>query len=122
MSLTQSTILAIVVGAFLFALGVMAWISENNFIAASNREPQQPDTELKIFGSIPYWDQDKAVQVFKAHPGKFDIISLFWYRLDEQGNIVKYTDAREDLSIIDFARRNNVKVLALIANLPEEGE
>ncbi len=39
-------------------------------------------TNLKIFGSIPYWDQPRAVAMFKKHVELFDLISVFWYRLD----------------------------------------
>ncbi len=79
-------------------------------------------TELKIFGSIPYWDQPRAVAMFKKHVELFDFISVFWYRLDAQGNIVKYDYAKEDASLITFAHENDVKVLALIANLPEDDD
>jgi spore germination protein len=78
--------------------------------------------DLQVFGSIPYWDQAEAVADFKAHADAFDIISVFWYRLDEQGSIGKYRYATEDASLIEFAHAHEVKVLALIANLPEDGE
>lgn len=79
-------------------------------------------SELQIFGSIPYWDQPRAIKVFKENVEVFDIISVFWYHLDDGGNIVTYDYAKEDASLITFAHEHDVKVLALIANLPEEGD
>ncbi|HYF12859.1 MAG TPA: glycosyl hydrolase family 18 protein [Candidatus Paceibacterota bacterium] len=82
-----------------------------------------PDNQgLLAFGSIPYWDQDRAVRVFKENVEKFDIISLFWYRLEEDGTINPYSGAEIDSSLIEYAHANNVKVLALISNLPEDGD
>lgn len=76
---------------------------------------------LVFRGSIPYWDQDRAVASFKANVSKFNYISLFWYYLDENGNIKRYSNAKEDQELIRFAHENNVKVSALITNLPEDG-
>lgn len=91
--------------------------------SANLTEPIQVNKEpLVIFGSIPYWDQDRAVADFKQHTSSFDIISLFWYRLDSEGSIRKYQYAKEDQSLITYAQDNNVKVLALIANLPDNGD
>lgn len=90
--------------------------------AISSTTPKARATNLKIFGSIPYWDQPRAVSMFKKHVDVFDIISVFWYRLDEDGDIVKYDYAKEDTSLITFAHENDVKVLALIANLPEDDD
>jgi spore germination protein len=85
--------------------------------------PASPVAHDKIiFGSIPYWDQDRAVADFKQHADTYDIISMFWYRLDPDGGIVKYRYAKEDPSLLAFARARGVKTLALIANLPENGD
>lgn len=77
---------------------------------------------VKSIGWIPYWDQTIATQSFKQNADKLDYISLFWYRIDENGNLGIYKDAFEDKSIIEFAHRKNVKVLALVANLDESGD
>ena len=77
---------------------------------------------LKAIGWIPYWDQTVATQSFKQNVNELDYISLFWYRIDENGNLGIYKDAVEDKSIIEFAHSKNVKVLALVANLSESGD
>lgn len=78
--------------------------------------------DLKSIGWIPYWDQEVATQSFKENADKIDYISLFWYRIDKNGNLGAYKDAVEDKSIIEFAHSKNVKVLALVANLSESGD
>ncbi len=80
-----------------------------------------PSTEkkVKMHATIPYWEQDKAIEVIKNNTSKFDYLSLFWYTLDENGQIVKYTDAFENDAIITYAKENDIKVMALITNLPD---
>jgi len=73
-----------------------------------------------VVTSIPYWDQERAFQSFRSHVEAIDFISLFWYTLDRHGQAVKYRDADIDQTIVDFAHQHRVKVLALIANLPDE--
>lgn len=84
-------------------------------------ENNASNADMQVFASIPYWDQARATQVFKENIEVFDIVSVFWYNLTEDGAIAKYRYATEDKSLVDFAHENNVKVLALIANLPEDG-
>ena len=97
-------------------------IANNASTTHASSTPVQPTSKYKIFGSIPYWDQDKATADFRAHTSSYDIISLFWYYLDEEGNVEKYRYAKEDASLLAYAHANKVKTLALIANLPEQGE
>ena len=74
---------------------------------------------LLVKGSIPYWDQEKALVSFKENIGIFNYVNLFWYYLSPNGDVNKYEYANEDSSIIEFAHQNNVKVNAVITNLPE---
>lgn len=78
--------------------------------------------EPRVIGWIPYWEQASAVESFKKNVSKMDYISVFWYRIDENGNLGSYKGAVEDRSIIDFAHKNGVLVLALVANLSETGD
>lgn len=98
-------------------------VANNASTTKALRNAAQPASrEHIVFGSIPYWDQDRAVADFKAHADAYDIISLFWYQLDDKGSIEKYRYAKEDTSLLSYARAKNVKTLALIANLPEQGD
>lgn len=72
-----------------------------------------------VIGWIPYWDQERAVASFRRNVDVFDYVSLFWYQLDKVGTIRKYDETIEDEEIIDFAHENEVKVFAVIANLPD---
>ena len=74
---------------------------------------------LLVKGSIPYWDQEKASDSFKQNISVFNYVNLFWYYLSPNGDVNKYEYANEDSSIIEFAHQNNVKVSAVITNLPE---
>lgn len=74
---------------------------------------------LKIKASIPYWEQQNATVSFKKNVGSFDYIQVFWYFLSSDGDIKTYKYAKEDLELISFAHINNVKVLAILTNLPE---
>src|SRR3990167_8296425 len=85
------------------------------FMVSSKYEP-------KVIGWIPYWDQTSATNSFKKNASKIDYVSVFWYRIDENGNLGSYKGAVEDKSIIEFAHKNGVLVLALVANLNETGD
>ena len=70
--------------------------------------------------SIPYWDQTAAFASFEKNVNLFNFVTVFWYALQSDGGIQKYSYAVEDKTIITFAHENNVKVFGLIANLPDE--
>lgn len=74
---------------------------------------------LAIHSAIPYWEQEKAIASFKNNVEKYHSISMFWYYVNSDLEIAPYGDAYEDESIIAYAHEHNVKVLALITNLPD---
>ena len=76
----------------------------------------------KVIGWIPYWDQQKAFKSFSQNVSLFDFISVFWFRIDTNGDLTKYKTAVIDRSIIDYAHKNGVKALAVVANLPDYDE
>ncbi|MCH7541912.1 hypothetical protein IH981_04035 [Patescibacteria group bacterium] len=75
-----------------------------------------------VLGWIPFWDQESAFASFKRNADLYSHISLFWYVLRSDGSVKKYIYAQEDTSIINFAHSKNVKVLAIVANLPDEDD
>lgn len=122
-----SKLLATAIALLLFFIGVAVF---------RNRDPAKVDLvqpvpdmpaptvtrrlePLKVRGSIPYWDQDRAFTSFQQNISQFSSVSLFWYYLSEEGDVVTYRYANEDRTIIDFAHANNVDVIAVITNLPE---
>lgn len=86
--------------------------------SASDSKRSEP---LKVKVSIPYWDQEKALSSFRENVKLVDYVSLVWYFLGSDGKIHKYEYTKEDLSIINFAHDNGVKVEVVITNLPEDG-
>lgn len=83
-----------------------------------------PDSEdaYQMVGWIPYWDQDNAFQSFQDNVDLFTDISFFWYRLDANGKVNTYQVTREDLSMVEYAKRHGVRTFGLIANLPDYTE
>ena len=77
-------------------------------------------THKIVLGWVPYWDQDEAMESFRSNIDLFSHISLFWYVLDENGQVKSYRGAAESKELIKFAQRNDVKVLAIITNLPDD--
>jgi spore germination protein len=78
--------------------------------------------ELQIIGWIPFWDQDNAFSSFKQHAEAFDYISVFWFKIDEEGRLEAYDESKIDTELISYAQSKGVKVIALIANLSEDGQ
>lgn len=81
--------------------------------------PQVSNQPLQLISWIPYWDQDQALKSFSQNITQFDYLGLFWYRLDQNGQLTTYRQTKEDPQITNLAHQNNVKVLALVANLPD---
>ena len=86
----------------------------------TDTEKYKRDKPVLIRGSIPYWEQEKAFLSFSQNANKFDYISLYWYYLGTNGQIKKYSGAREDQNIIKLAHDNNVKVGAIVTNLLDD--
>ena len=82
--------------------------------------PSPAPLPLKSIGWIPYWDQEKAFATVQTNASSFDFISVFWYGLSKEGEVIKYEGVVEDREIIKFAKENQIKVMALFANLIEE--
>ena len=82
-------------------------------------KPEIRNPRLIIKGSIPYWDQEKALASFKNNIGFFSYVNLFWYYMDSSGNVNKYEYANEDKNIVKLAHDNNVKADMVITNLSE---
>jgi len=79
-------------------------------------------TDIKITSWIPYWDQTRAVAAFRGQVDLFDMISVFWHRIDAEGELTTYEVAQIDESIIEFAHDNDVAIMATVANLPDYDE
>lgn len=73
-----------------------------------------------VVASIPYWDQDDALASFSRNAGLIDYLSLFWYHLDPEGEIRPYRRADTNRQVVEDAQRQGARVLALIANLPDD--
>ena len=78
------------------------------------------DQDRCVLGWVPYWDQKRAFESFMQNADLFGHLSMFWYNLDESGRIVPYQHAEEDRRLVEFAQSKGVKVLGLIANLPDD--
>lgn len=108
---------------FLFLVLIMFRVN-SQLTETENKNLETPtqiliQAHLEVKGSIPYWDQDKAFLAFEKNAEVFSYINLFWYYVTKQGGIGTYQYAKEDKSIIDFAHKNNVKVFAVVTNLPD---
>lgn len=90
--------------------------------APSTNQSAKISSRFNTLAWIPFWDQQRAFSSFQKNYDQFKYISLFWYCLRSDGSTRKYIYAVEDKSIIRFSHSKNVKVLALIANLPDEDE
>lgn len=108
--------IVIVLSAF-FAINYMKKSTKVFVPSPSNSKPNNP---LQIKGSIPYWDQENAFLSVQKNPASLNYINLFWYYLGADGDIKKYQYAKEDKKIISFAHENNIKVFAVLTNLPEK--
>lgn len=114
----------------LFIIGIIFVISSSGSMTTSKKSEIRPKARptvspkpLIIKASIPYWDQNRAVNSFKNNADVFSYIQLFWYYMDANGDINTYKYANEDKSLIDYAHSKNIKVIPIITNLGDyEGD
>lgn len=106
---------------FLVILSLLAVLGMQYFKNGKTLPESVLPQALQVRGAIPYWDQDNAFTSFKNNVNLFTYVSVFWYYLNNEGNIETYQYAKEDKSIIDFAHAHNVRVISTITNLPENG-
>jgi len=104
------------------ALNIIASIKAMNILDRVFSTSSANNSTRKVLGWIPFWDQQSAFASFKQNVASFDYISVFWYLLRSDGSVNKYIYASDDSSVISFAHSKKVKVLALVANLPDEDE
>ncbi|EKD64501.1 MAG: glycoside hydrolase family protein [uncultured bacterium] len=106
---------------FVFNRNIFVEGPQQTIMPSEYQEPikEQFESRLEVKGSIPYWDQDRAFSSVENYIGTFDYINMFWYYLGDKGTVEKYRSANEDRNIIEFARTNNIKSLAVITNLPD---
>lgn len=83
---------------------------------------KKEQAHFEVRGSIPYWDQENAINSFKENVNAFSQVPVFWFYLDTEGSVKKYKSADIDSELIDFAHEQSIKISALIANLPEDGD
>lgn len=81
---------------------------------------QEREYKGKVVAWIPYWDSEEAFKSVKDNKEAVDILGLFWYVARPDGSIKKYEYAKKEKQIIDWARANNKKIMAIVTNLPEE--
>lgn len=117
--------------ALLFLLNMSEKIIKSDFIKVEIDDKETSEieikptptprliTDLKIKVNLPYWDQKRAFKTVKSRPEIFNELSFFWYYLNSQGNIITYKYAKEDESIIQFAKEHGISAMAVVTNLPE---
>lgn len=121
------TSLLIILGVVLLAVSSIKLILDELLLLPDTPPPSPAYRPLEEVGGsvlawIPYWDQAAAAASLKNHADQIDFIGVFWYALLEDGTIGRYPYAKVDSELIRFAQERNIKVLAVVANLPTEDE
>lgn len=120
--------LLIIVGTIIVVASVLSITNSPMKIGQEKKSQAVPEyrspknVEKSVMAWIPYWDQEAAIASLKEHTDQINLIGVFWYALLRNGTIEKYPYAKIDKDLIQFAHSHNIKVLAVIANLPTEDE
>jgi len=118
------------------AIGLVSGISVTGCCEPTAGKPHTPRVafrEIESVGSVgtvrqncsisvavPYWDQGRAIRSLKDNADRISHVSAFWYHLTPKGQVQKYKRARLDASLRRFAKKNDIKLFALVANLPDD--
>ena len=82
-----------------------------------NRDHNSP---CSVLTWIAYWDQERGFDSYLENSELINYIGFFWYTLDKNGNVKKYTLARTPRRLIEEAQKKGTKVLAVVTNLPDD--
>lgn len=105
---------------------IFFWISV--FFKTSDAEQEKMEQEgMESFSQrpmvavwLPGWSQTTAFESLKRNVEVFDEIMPFWYDMNVKGEVVsvqgKEAGGVSDEEIVDFCRKNGIKVLPLISN------
>ncbi len=116
----------IIIYVLVFVIGVVAgsfgydWYQnkDNQTKTNTNQEVEIENKfvlEKEVAVYLPWWDQDNGFESIKENGDKISSIEAFWYQIEKDGTIRKYTGA-EDKEIIAFSKKNNIKLIPVINN------
>ena len=71
--------------------------------------------EYNVSAWLPNWDEEEAFQSFKDNSQSINVISPFWYHLNDDGTLAPPKDG-ENRDIIQFAKDNNIPIIPTISN------
>lgn len=115
-------------GTILVSLIFLVSCSSSNTTVTTNELPlndsSTTDVELpvstQVLGWVPFWDQQRALKTLTDNPDQISYVSMFWYYLTPDGNIATYQGVNESAETIRTAQDQGAKVLALVANSPDD--
>lgn len=71
--------------------------------------------EYNVSAWLPNWEEEEAFQSFKDNVDSINVISPFWYHLNDDGTLVPPKNG-ENQEIIKFAKDNNIPIIPTISN------
>lgn len=72
----------------------------------------------KVSAWLVWWNQDNGFTSLKENRDKISSINPLWYQLKRDAKIEKFSGA-ENKEIINFVKRNNIKIIPVISNEQE---
>lgn len=75
----------------------------------------EPLPQRKVTAWIPNWDQPRAMQSFTANADLFAYVSPFWYVMEPDGSVGRYSGA-EDAQVLEGVRASGVPLVPTITN------
>lgn len=86
-----------------------------SFIWSTYAQDSETENSKQVSAWLPGWDGESPFESFEQNVETIDVISPFWYGLNEDGTLFLKQGA-EDQSVIDFAQENEVTLIPTIAN------
>lgn len=94
-------------------------VSQPSGVSREKTKEEKTDNKFilkkSLSASLVWWDQDNGFESIKENKDKIQHLKLFWYEAKNNGSITKYSGA-EDKEIIEFAKKNNILLLATLTN------
>lgn len=111
-------IVGLVVSVAIVGIALVVILSTEDSAESGDATRTEDETPLRV-GYIPYWDQNRALDVVWRHPDMFDEVSPVWYSLDPSGQIVLADDQHThiDERAVRDMQDHGIRVIPTVTNL-----
>lgn len=87
--------------------------TENSEEKVDESTDATPEREVSAY--LVWWDQERGFETLQDNADVIDTVHPFWYQMKADGTVEPFSGAADE-EIVNFCKRNNIKILPVISN------